>query len=261
VFARGWANARPFIILTEAKMTLDSDKEILSTVHSARGEFYAFLCRLFGNVPNGEFYQMLTEMSAKLSDFIGGSDNQDMVNAEKEIRNFLDGRRGLSGKELSDFELEVSRNYTTMFCLTKSIPVDESFYTSPEHRERGESYDQMKSLFKKYGINKRKDIPENEDFVSYEFLFMSKLAYRCAEYISAGESRRYEECLKEQFNFHINHFDKWINLFFERVINFEKQGENLYKHLVRLAQGFISEDKPALEALIHQCRRQLNGTH
>jgi TorA maturation chaperone TorD len=246
-------DAQTLIILTEAKMTLNSDKELLRTVHSARGEFYAFLCRLFGNVPDGEFYQMLTEMSAKLRDFIGGSDNQDMSDAEKEIRNFLDERRSLSGKDLSDFELEVSRNYTTMFCLTKSIPVDESFYTSPEHRERGDSYDEMKALFNKYGVKKIANIPENEDFVSYEFLFMSKLAYRCSELAERGEFERYEVYLKEQCDFHINHFDKWINLFFKNVINSGIQSENLYKHLARLAQGFISEDKPALEALIQQC--------
>jgi TorA maturation chaperone TorD len=141
-----------------------------------------------------------------------------------------------------------------MFCLTKSIPLDESFYTSPEHRERGDSYDEMKVLFNKYGIKKIANIPENEDFVSYEFLFMSKLAYRCSELAGRGEFERYEAYLKEQRDFHINHFDKWIFDFFKRIYGFGIQGETLYKNLALLAQGFINEDKPALEALMQQCR-------
>jgi TorA maturation chaperone TorD len=224
----------------------------LCGIHSARGEFYSFLCRLFGNVPDAEAYQMLSEMSAKLSGLIGDTDNEDMINAEEELRNFLETRNSLSGEDLSAFELEVLRNYTTMFCLTKSIPTDESFYTSPEHRERGNSYDEMNDLFKKYGIKKVSSIPENEDFVSYEFLFMSKLAYRCAEYIEAGENGKYKECLKGQFDFHTNHFDKWIFDFFKRVSGFGIQGETLYKNLARLAEGFITEDKSALKELLEQ---------
>jgi TorA maturation chaperone TorD len=232
-------------------MTTTGDTELLRNIHSARGELYSFFCRMFGNVPDGEAYQMLSEMSEKLGGYIGETDNEDMKSALAELKDFLERKKSLSGTDLSEFELEVLRNYTTMFCLTKSIPMDESIYTSPEHRERLDSYDQMRALFKKYGINKRKDIPENEDFVSYEFLFMSKLAYRCADYIAKRETERYAECLKEQRDFHISHFDKWISDFFKRIYDFGIQGETLYKNLARLAQGFISEDKQALEALIH----------
>jgi TorA maturation chaperone TorD len=235
-------------------MMLCGDTEFLKSIHSARGEFYSFLCRLFGNVPDGEFYQMLSEMSAKLSDQAKDADNEDMLTAGEEIRNFLNVRNSLSGKELSDFELEVSRNYTAMFCLTDCIHMDESFYTSPEHRERGKSWDEVKSLFKKYSIRRTSKIPENEDFISYEFLFMSRLAYKCVEFIVAGEAESYEGYLKEQHDFHINHFDKWIDTFFNRVIHFGIQGENLYKHLALLGQAFVREDKHAVEALILQCR-------
>jgi TorA maturation chaperone TorD len=207
---------------------------------------------MFGNVPDGEAYQMLSEMSEKLGGYIGETDNEDMKSAMAELKDFLERKKSLFGEDLSEFELEVLRNYTTMFCLTKSISTDESFYTSPEHRERGKSYDDMKVLFNRYGIKKVNNIPENEDFVSYEFLFMSKLAYRCAEYIGAGENGRYAECLREQRDFHVNHFDKWIFDFFKRIYGFGIQGETLYKNLARLAQGFISEDKAALEALVPQ---------
>jgi TorA maturation chaperone TorD len=231
-------------------MVQHGEKRVLRTVHSARDEFYSFLCRVFGSIPDKEFYRILSEMPAKLGDFIASSGNQDMLDAEKGIKSFLDERSALSGRELLDFELEVLGNYTAMFRLTKSIPMDESFYTSPECREKGKAYEEMIALFRRYGIRKIGKIPENEDFVSYEFLFMSKLACSCSKFAGSGKFDKYEVCLKEQVDFHTNHFDRWIYHFFELVIASGIGSEKIYKHLARLGRGFLKEDKLALTALV-----------
>ena len=39
-------------------MQSENKKELIE-LHSARGEMYAFLGRVYANVPNDEFYQML----------------------------------------------------------------------------------------------------------------------------------------------------------------------------------------------------------
>lgn len=230
-------------------MSSDSNAATLKNIHSARGEFYLFLSRMFGNSPSGESYRMLSEMSAGLQEFKDNTDNADIINGKDGIVAFLNKRGSLKGDELAEFDFETARHYTTMFCLTTSIPTDESIYTSPEHREKLDSYDKMKALFRKYGVKKTDRLSENEDFISYEFIFMSKLAFDCAEFIDTNNSDDYKKYLKEQYLFHINHLDKWIYEFFSRTVNFGIENENLYKYIAVLASGFIAEDKATLKEL------------
>ena len=231
-------------------MSLDNQAEMLKNIHAARGEFYAFLSRLFSNVPDIGLYQMLTDMSPKLQILMESTDNEEIKTGAKGILDFLEIRSALSGKERTLFELERSRHYTYMFCLPSSIPVDESIYTSIEHKEREESYAQMIALFKKYGFGKINRISENDDFVGYELLFMSKLAYDCADFIEAGKTEEYQEWLKAQHDLHIDHFDRWIYDFFNTVVRYDKiEGEILYKYFAYLGRGFLREDKITLEEL------------
>ncbi len=231
-------------------MPLDNEAGMLKNIHSARGEFYAFLSRLFSNVPDDELYQMLADMSPKLKMLAESSDSREIKTGADGIIAFIERRNSLSGKALSAFDVERSRHYTTMLCLTKSIPTDESIYTSPEHRERGDSYDKVIALYKRYGFGKTTKIPENEDFVGYELLFMSKLAYDCAEFIEADKTEEYKKWLKAQYDFHVNHFDKWIYDFYNTVINYGIEGELLYKYFAHLARGFSREDKATLEEML-----------
>lgn len=229
-------------------MTTDPNIEMLQNVHTARGEFYSFLSKLFCNVPDDNLYSLLMEMSPKLKTLAENTDNNNLKTGVQGIVDFLNKRNALSGKELSDFDLDTSRHYTSMFCLTSSIPTDESVYTSVEHRPREESYDKMVALFSKYGMKKTNDIPENEDFISYELLFMSRLAYACVKLLENGDEENYGLLIKEQLDFHTNHFDKWVYTFFHNVINYNKiEGERLYKYFGHLGKGFLEEDKLSLE--------------
>ena len=231
-------------------MSPDNQAEMLKNVHIARGEFYAFLSRLFSNVPDLGLYQMLTDMSPKLKTLMESTENEEIKTGAKGILDFIEKKSTLSGKELADFELERSRHYTYMFCLPSSIPVDESIYTSVEHKEREESYLEMIALFNKFGFGKTNKISENEDYVGYELLFMSRLAYGCADFIEDGKTDDYQEWLKAQSDFHINHFDRWIYDFFNTVVRYDLiEGEILYKYFAHLARGFLKEDKLTLEEL------------
>jgi TorA maturation chaperone TorD len=229
---------------------MQNDTIALKNIHTARGEVYAFLSRLFGNIPNDSLFGMLKEISPKLSFIAESSANEDIVCGVKGMENFLCERISKTGSELAAFDLENSRNYTTLFCLTKSIPAEESIFTSAEHRERQKPYDEMRVLFSKYGIKKTADIPENEDFISYELLFVSKLAHACGILIERGDVETYRKYLSEQYAFHCNHFDKWVFKFFRGVERFGIDSELLYKSAARFARGFIGEDKLALSELL-----------
>lgn len=231
-----------------AKMQSENKKELIE-LHSARGEMYAFLGRVYANVPNDEFYQMLKKIYNKLEILVEQTDNEKLTSGVKGLKEFLDKRSSLKGEELTSFDLETLRHYTTLFGLTTSIPTDESIYTSVEHRERMDAYDKMINLFKYYGYKKRQDISENEDFISYELLFMSHLAYSSSELVKKGDDETYQKYFKGQVSFHNNHFDKWVYEFFKRVEEKDIENERLYKYLAQISSGFIHEDKELLEEL------------
>lgn len=229
-------------------MQSENKKELIE-LHSARGEMYAFLGRVYANVPNDEFYQMLKKIYSKLEILVEQTDNEKLTSGVKGLKEFLEKRSSLKGEELTSFDLETLRHYTTLFGLTTSIPTDESIYTSVEHRERMDAYDKMINLFKYYGYKKRQDISENEDFISYELLFMSHLAYSSSELVKKGDDETYQKYFKGQVSFHNNHFDKWVYEFFKRVEEKDIENERLYKYLAQISSGFIHEDKLLLEEL------------
>lgn len=229
-------------------MQSENKKELIE-LHSARGEMYAFLGRVYANVPNDEFYQMLKKIYNKLEILVKQTDNEKLTSGVKGLKEFLEKRSSLKGEELTSFDLETLRHYTTLFGLTTSIPTDESIYTSVEHRERMDAYDKMINLFKYYGYKKRQDISENEDFISYELLFMSHLAYSSSELVKKGDDETYQKYFKGQVSFHNNHFDKWVYEFFKRVEEKDIENERLYKYLAQISSGFIHEDKLLLEEL------------
>lgn len=229
-------------------MQSENKKELIE-LHSARGEMYAFLGRVYANVPNDEFYQMLKKIYSKLEILVEQTDNEKLTSGVKGLKEFLEKRSSLKGEELTSFDLDTLRHYTTLFGLTTSIPTDESIYTSVEHRERMDAYDKMINLFKYYGYKKRQDISENEDFISYELLFMSHLAYSSSELVKKGDEETYEKYFKGQLSFHNNHFDKWVYEFFKRVEEKDIENERLYKYLAQISSGFIHEDKELLEEL------------
>lgn len=231
-----------------AKMQSENKKELIE-LHSARGEMYAFLGRVYANVPNDEFYQMLKKIYNKLEILVEQTDNEKLTSGVKGLKEFLEKRSSLKGEDLASFDLDTLRHYTTLFGLTTSIPTDESIYTSVEHRERMDAYDKMINLFKYYGYKKRQDISENEDFISYELLFMSHLAYSSSELVKKGDEETYEKYFKGQLSFHNNHFDKWVYEFFKRVEEKDIENERLYKYLAQISSGFIHEDKELLEEL------------
>lgn len=217
---------------------------MLQSVHTARAEFYMFLGRIFSNVPDSEFYQMLSDMRPKLQTLADSTDNEDIIKGAGAVISFIDKRSELSGKDLSEFDLDMARNYTGLFCLTTSVPTDESVYTNPQHYEKHDSFDQMRALFRKYGIEKSEKLAENDDFVSYEFIFMARLASVCAANVTD------KACLEEQYNFHLNHFDKWIYDFFGRILDFKIADDEFYKAAALLGRGFLREDKSVLEELL-----------
>lgn len=218
----------------------------ITNIHNARGRIYAFLSNVYVNQPDKDFYKLLSDMLPQLKEI--ASYNENINNGVTLLDKFLQEKASLNGREAEEFELDVQRHYTSIMCLPNVAPQEESFYTSKDHLLNQESHDEMVALFNKYQLVLDKKYGLYYDHISVEFKFMSYLAYKSAEHFQ--DSTLYTAMLNEQLDFHKNHFDKWVEDFFKKVLIACGEDELLYKSLVYIAKGYLYEDKNLLEQLL-----------
>lgn len=222
------------------------ESSLKNELHSARGSIYLFLRNCLYDMPNETFYKMIEEMLYQLSQLVNESENTDMKNGYNGMLQFMNTMKTLSGKELDDLNLHISREYTSCLCLPGTAQQEESYYISEDHILRQESNDDMIKLFHKYGFALSADIQADYDNVCIELAFMSKLAYMSAE---TEDETEYSKLILEQLDFHKNHFDKWIYHFYDKLIEQKIIESKLYKYIAEFSKGFIHEDKELLEEL------------
>ena len=197
-------------------------------------------------MPNETFYKMIEEMLSQLSQLVNESENTDMKNGYNGMLQFMNTMKALSGKELDDLNLHISREYTSCLCLPGTAQQEESYYISEDHILRQESNDDMIKLFHKYGFALSAELQADYDNVCIELAFMSKLAYMSAD---TEDDNEYSKLILEQLDFHKNHFDKWIYHFYNKLIEQKIIESKLYKYIAEFSKGFIHEDKLLLEEL------------
>lgn len=222
-----------------------TDLEI-TNIHNARGRIYAFLSNVYLNQPDNAFYKMLSEILPQLKELAAYNDS--INNGVTLLDKFLKEKASLKGKDVDEFELDVQRHYTSIMCLPNVAPQEESFYTSKDHLLNQDSHDEMVALLNKYQLVLDKKYGLYYDHISVEFKFMSYLAYLSAEKVS--DSTLYTGLLNEQLDFYTNHFDKWVEEFFNKVLFACGEDELLYRSLVYIARGYLYEDKNLLQQLL-----------
>lgn len=222
------------------------ESSLKNEIHSARGSIYLFLRNCLYDMPNETFYKMMEEMLSQLSQIVNESENADMKNGYNGMLQFMNTMKALSGKELDDLNLHISREYTSCLCLPGTAQQEESYYISEDHILRQESNDDMIKLFHKYGFALSAELQADYDNVCIELAFMSKLAYMSAD---TEDDNEYSKLILEQLDFHKNHFDKWIYHFYNKLIEQKIIESKLYKYIAEFSKGFIHEDKLLLEEL------------
>lgn len=222
------------------------ESSLKNEIHSARGSIYLFLRNCLYNMPNETFYKMIEDMLSQLSQIVNESENTDMKKGYNGMLQFMNTMKALSGKELDDLNLHISREYTSCLCLPGTAQQEESYYISEDHILRQESNDDMIKLFHKYGFALSAELQADYDNVCIELAFMSKLAYMSAD---TEDDNEYSKLILEQLDFHKNHFDKWIYHFYNKLIEQKIIESKLYKYIAEFSKGFIREDKLLLEEL------------
>ena len=222
------------------------ESSLKNEIHSARGSIYLFLRNCLYDMPNETFYKMMEDMLSQLSQIVNESENAYMKNGYNGMLQFINIRKNLSGKELDELNLHISREYTSCLCLPGTAQQEESYYISEDHILKQESNDDMIKLFHKYGFALSAELQADYDNVCIELAFMSKLAYMSAD---TEDDNEYSKLILEQLDFHKNHFDKWIYHFYNKLIEQKIIESKLYKYIAEFSKGFIHEDKLLLEEL------------
>lgn len=221
------------------------------TIHLARRGVYTFLEQIYLLMPGEKLYDLITDVLPQLSIIAENSSENEMKESVEELKKFFEERELLKGGDLEEFDLEALRKYTSLLCLGSSVPTVESFYTSGSNMLMQESYDEMLKLLRKHNFSRSEAIGEYEDHISIELAFMAKLSEKSAEALAANNNEEHLPLIREQFDMHINHFDKWIPQFAERIFTDQlSQGERIYNACTRFLLGFLKEDKNILKELL-----------
>ena len=228
---------------------MDTERiETLKYVHRARGEIYYFFNKFFRLLPNEEFFNMVEQNLPYLKAISESVENEDMFQGVAQLEDFFAQKAVLDEKERAEYLLEALQRYTALFCLTGSVPVTESYYTSAGGHSMGEAYGEVRKIMRKYGFQRSKDVKEYEDHISMESALMAKLAFMSADMLEEGNIEKYKELREEQLAFHKDHFDRWIDVFVGVTLAYPAP-EQAFKAMSRFLRGYLREDKKLLSEI------------
>ena len=228
------------------------DKELMETLkyaHKARGEVYAFFDKFFRLLPDEEFFNMVERNLPYLKEISEGAENEDMREGAARLEDFFNRKASLDEKARAEYLLEALRQYTSLFCLTDSVPMTESYYTSPTGHSMDDAYGEVRKLMRKYRFRRSADVKEYDDHISVESAFMAKLAFASADMLEKNNIEDYGKLVEEQFAFHENHFDKWIDVFVGVVLA-HPAAEEVFKAMAKFLRGYLKEDKQLLSVRV-----------
>lgn len=221
-------------------MVLSNIKEI----HKNRGTIYMFLYNMYIKQPDKEYYNMICDILPLLQDLSSSSISNNFTKGVEGITLFCNHFSSVSENEKKDLQLKLQQEYTYIMCIPGTLHLEESFYTSQDRLLMQKSYDEVEEILKKYHLKLPNTINEYLDHLSIEMALMGKLSFMNAE------SYNDYSLLQEQYNFHINHFDKWVYNALDISKNNVVQNSLFYKYLFLFTQGFLAADKEILNDLL-----------
>ncbi len=210
--------------------------------HKGREVIYSCLSRVFLELPSESLFEMLENILPNLEE-MKIDDKDDLITQGVEgIKRFVDSRKNLSDEELKSFNDEVTRCFTRLYCLTDSVPVSESVYTSVSHLTNEEATGQVKWLYDTCKFDMKHSSNEPSDHISYELMFMSYLAKGTYKHIEKGSMEEATKLLDLQRQFINEHILKWLSDFVKATVNFS-ESYTLYAPVAYFALGYVEEDR------------------
>ncbi len=217
----------------------------MAEAHKGREVIYACLSRIFLELPSENIYKMLETLLPDIS-YMAEDCGEGLVKEGLEgLNKFIAGRSALSGEELAAFDDAVSRHFTRVYCLTDSVPVSESVYTSVDHLSMQDSAGQVQALYNACGFDMKNPSNEPPDHVAYELMFMAYLAKGTWKHLEKGGKKHAEELIGLQSRFISEHMLKWFGDFVKATVRFP-ESLSLYAPAAYFMLGYVKEDQAFL---------------
>ena len=208
-------------------------------MHKGREVIYAVLSNIFLNMPSDELFANV-EAVFSLFELDDNADKM-MADSLKAVQDFIKSRNTLKVEEKKQFDDKVLHDYTSIFCLSDSVPVAESIYLSPSHLTMQEETGKVYYIYKSCNFDMKHTSNEPHDHISYELMFMSYLSKGIAQNIEKGDKKQVNSLLHLQKMFLEEHLLKWVEMFSKSVIGFV-ESVSFYAPACYFMMGFLKYD-------------------
>ena len=206
---------------------------------------YACLSRLFLEVPSESTYEMLKVLLPAMQQLAEDSQSELVKQGTEGISKLLTQRDALNNDELESFDDRILREYTRVYCLTDSVPISESVYTSVDHLSMQDSAGKVQALYDACSFSMKHSSNEPPDHISYELMFMAYLSKGTWQHLEKGNMQEVEKLLSLQRHFINEHMLKWLDDFVKATVKFP-ESISLYAPAAYFMLGYIREDKELL---------------
>lgn len=197
-------------------------------IFRARGNFYAFLSRMFVEEPPFEMAEDVANGKFKFP--MTASLNRDFSEGLCLFENFEKGNNGAA-----DIHEKLCLEFTRLF--TGPVPEIFPFESTYIHGSMmAASLLKVKEEYRKAGLKKVQDFHEPEDHISMELGFMSNLC-----------SNNTRDSLRMQRDFYKDHISKWAPAFCDEL--YEKSGNDFFRGIGKITKGFLISEGELLEEL------------
>ena len=210
----------------------------LEDVLKFRRDLYAFLYRMYLEEPPRELATDLSNGKFSFPDL--DSLNKDMAEGFEMIKSYA------SGKGEDEIYEDLVDEFTLLFIGPYNLPVQPYETIWVDDKMAGESLLGLKEDYRKAGVSRSKSYPEPEDHIAFELLFMHHL---CEVGLSSiDDEEKLLLTLETQIDFLEDHIMKWVPLFCDKLIEYEKS--EFYKCIAKITKGFLDIDNEVLKEII-----------
>lgn len=218
-------------------------KEDFIQLLQQRAAMYGFLGRLYRSEIDEEFLQ---QMHDNLYPVDNG--DEDLDQGYLYIATYLSNLWSESLKELSvDFSNCFFGHGVDAY--TAAYPY-ESVYTSSKRLTMQGAHDEVLKIFRKNGIEKKKEWKEGVDHISIELEFEQLLCTRAIEALQSDDGKGVLKQLQTSQDFLKEHLVSWTPMMtadLKRVAN-----TKMYQGLAFLTDGFLRTDKEFMDSLMDE---------
>lgn len=207
-----------------------------------RGNFYAFLYRMYVEAPRRELADDLVNQRFHFEELTSLDVNENLTEGFRLLNEFMEKSKG---REVDALHEDLVREYTRLFIGPFKLPVQpyEAWWVSGHLL--GEPLVKVKAFYRKAGVAKSSEYKEPEDHIAFELKVMHHL---CEEGLAADTRERLKECVTLQREFLDDHLLKWVPAFCDALYTYERS--DFYKGIAKLTKGFILLEDAVVKDLV-----------